>query len=57
MMPDLGSYAATVLGAYGVTIALLGGLVAASLLRAGRVRRDLARLEAARGGRNGRDQA
>jgi len=48
MTPDLGPYAGTVLGAYGVTLLLLGGLVLVSVLRAGRVRRALARLEAGR---------
>jgi heme exporter protein D len=42
---DLGRYAATVLGAYGVTLALIAGLVIASWRRAGRVRDELARLE------------
>lgn len=45
MIPELGRYAGAVLGAYGVTLALLGGLVAVSLRRAARVRRSLARLE------------
>ena len=39
MMPDLGRYAGTVLGAYGATIALLAALVAVSLWRSARVRR------------------
>jgi heme exporter protein D len=46
MMPELGRYALTVLAAYGVTIALLAGLVAVSLWRAARIRRRLAILEA-----------
>ena len=46
MTPDLGRYAVTVLAAYGVTLALLAGLVAVSLWRAARVRRRLAVLEA-----------
>ncbi len=49
-MPDLGAYAIPVLAAYGVTLALLGGLVATSLTRAARVRRALAEAEAARAG-------
>jgi heme exporter protein D len=50
MMPDLGPYAFPVLGAYGVAIALIGGLVVASVVRAARVRRALARLESGRKG-------
>jgi heme exporter protein D len=54
MMPDLGRYADTVLAAYGVTIILLGLLIAASLWRNGRVRRALERAEAdVRGRRHG----
>ena len=52
MLPDLGPYGATVVGAYGVTLALLGGLVLLSALRAAQVRRALGRLE--RGGDDGR---
>jgi heme exporter protein D len=48
MMPDLGRYAATVLAAYGVSFALLAALIAHSLIRAARVRRELAALEASR---------
>lgn len=44
-MAGLGDYAGTVLAAYGVTFALLGGLVAISVLRAGQVRRLLDRQE------------
>ncbi len=47
-MPELGKYAAEVLGAYGVTLALLAGLVGLSWARAVRVRRALERMEAAR---------
>lgn len=43
-MPDLGKYAVDVLAAYAGSLALIGGIVGASLIRAGRVRR---RLEAA----------
>ena len=43
MMPDLGAYAGTVLAAYGVTVALLAGLVAVSCWRAARVARDARR--------------
>ena len=46
MMPDLGRYAGTVLGAYGVTLALLGLLVALSWLRATQAKRRLGEIEA-----------
>lgn len=45
MMPDLGKYAAEVLGAYGVGFVLLALLVWQSWRRAARVSRDLAALE------------
>jgi heme exporter protein D len=48
MWPELGRYAFTVLSAYGVSFALLGGLIALTLARAGRVRRALAEAEARR---------
>ncbi len=48
-MPDLEFYAATVLGAYGVTLVLLAALVGVSWWRAVAVRRALARVEARRG--------
>ena len=51
MIPELGRYAGTVLGAYGVTLALIGGLVGTSLWRAARTRRLLAEIELARGRR------
>ena len=40
-MPDLGKYAVEVLLAYGVTIALLAGIVAVSVVRARAMRRAL----------------
>lgn len=46
MIPDLGSYAGTVLSAYGATILLLGGLVLMSWRRSARVKRALADVEA-----------
>lgn len=49
MMPDLGHYAGWVLSAYAVTIAGLAAIVLGSILRAGRVRRQLAELEARQG--------
>ncbi len=51
MMPDLDRYAGTVLGAYGVTLAILALLVAWSWWRSARVRRALAEAEALRQGR------
>lgn len=48
MIPELGRYAPTVLGAYAVTLTLLAGLVGLSLRRAARVRRRLAELEGRR---------
>lgn len=53
MIPDLGKYAGTVLGAYGITFLLLAGLVLRSALRSAKVRRALARIE--RAGRERRD--
>lgn len=44
-MTDLGKYAGTVLGAWGATLVLISVLVVLSLLRARRVRRELAQLE------------
>ncbi|MFO1210277.1 MAG: heme exporter protein CcmD [Amaricoccus sp.] len=49
MWPDLGKYAATVLGAYAVTLALIALLVGASWRRSAAVRRRLAEVEARRG--------
>jgi heme exporter protein D len=48
MIPELGKYATTVLGAYGVSILLIVGLTILSIARARRVRRDLAELETRR---------
>lgn len=44
-MVDLGKYAAEVLASYAATIALLVALVALSVQRARKVRRDLAEAE------------
>ena len=41
----LGDYAVFVLAAYGVTIALVGGLVVQSVLRSARVRAELDAVE------------
>jgi heme exporter protein D len=46
MMPDLGRYAVEVLSAYAVSIVLLVAIVALSVARARRVRRDLDEAEA-----------
>nr|WP_143535542.1 heme exporter protein CcmD [Roseisalinus antarcticus] len=45
MMPDLGKYATEVLAAYGVSIALLIGIVWISVARARKVRRQLQDVE------------
>ena len=46
MIPDLGKYAGTVLGAYGASVLLLVGLVALTLWRGARVKRALQEVEA-----------
>ncbi len=48
MMPDLGKYAGAVLSSYAVSILLIVGLVALSIIRARRVRRGLDEIEARR---------
>lgn len=40
-MPDLGKYAATVLSAYGISLALLIGVVVLSVMQSRRVQRKL----------------
>ncbi|MGR3323051.1 MAG: heme exporter protein CcmD [Pseudooceanicola sp.] len=50
MMPELGKYAAEVLSAYAVSLALLIALVLVSLRRARRMRAELDRVEARRDG-------
>ena len=52
-MPDLGKYAAAVLGSYAATAVLLAALVALTLWRAARVRRALAEVEARQGKADG----
>ncbi len=52
MIPDLGKYAGAVMGAYAVSIVLLVLLVAVSMWRGARVRRQLDEIEARRA-RNG----
>ncbi|MGG7644457.1 heme exporter protein CcmD [Rhodovulum sp. YNF3179] len=45
MMPDLGKYAVEVLSAYAVSILLIVGIVALSLARSARIRRQLREIE------------
>jgi heme exporter protein D len=54
MMPDLGKYAADVLGAYGVTLVLMAALVVLSLRRGAKARAALRLIEeeTARRGKN-----
>ncbi|ARC88117.1 heme exporter protein CcmD [Rhodovulum sp. MB263] len=48
MIPDLGKYAVAVLSSYALTMALIAVLIAVSLWRGARVRRQLAEVEARR---------
>jgi heme exporter protein D len=48
MMPELGKYAAEVISAYVVSLALLGGIVWASLRQGARTRAELRDVEARR---------
>jgi len=48
MIPELGKYAGPVLASYGVSLALLLGIVWASLRRSARVKRDLNEIETRR---------
>lgn len=48
MIPDLGKYESTVLSAYAISIALILVLVAVSLWRAARIKRQLQEMEARR---------
>ncbi|MFV0335425.1 MAG: heme exporter protein CcmD [Tropicimonas sp.] len=57
MMPDLGKYAAEVLSAYAVTIALMVTLLAISLRRSARTRRALREVEQTRLARAGKESA
>ncbi len=45
MMPDLGKYAEAVLSSYAVSIVLIAGLIAVSVIRARRVKKDLQGVE------------
>lgn len=53
MMPDLGRYAFEVALAYGVSLALIAGIVVLSVLRARRVAADLDAAEGRRQAREG----
>ncbi len=44
-MPELGKYAAEVMTAYGVSLLLLAGIVALSVIRGKRIKRELAEAE------------
>ncbi|GAA4216968.1 heme exporter protein D [Sagittula marina] len=50
MMPELGKYATEVLSSYVVSLVLIGVLVAMSVVRARRVKRELADVEGRRNG-------
>ncbi|MEQ5870469.1 heme exporter protein CcmD [Sagittula sp. NFXS13] len=50
MMPELGKYATEVLSSYVVSSVLIGVLVAMSVVRARRVKRELADVEGRRNG-------
>ena len=49
-MPDLGKYGETILTAYAATIILVATIVVLSVVRARKVKRQLAELEARRNG-------
>lgn len=46
MIPDLGKYAVAVLSSYGVTVALILGVVLLSFVQGRKVKRQLAEVEA-----------
>ncbi len=48
MIPELGKYAPWVLSAYGISLALLAGIVVLSILQSRRTRRALQAMEARR---------
>jgi len=48
MIPELGKYAGAVLSSYGISLALLAGLILLSLWRGARIRRQLDEVEARR---------
>ncbi|MBV2361264.1 heme exporter protein CcmD [Thalassococcus sp. CAU 1522] len=45
MIPDLGKYASAVLSSYAVSIVLIVALVVVSVMRARRIKRELAAIE------------
>ncbi|MCK4861453.1 MAG: heme exporter protein CcmD [Rhodobacteraceae bacterium] len=49
-MPDLGKYGETILTAYAATIILVAAIVVLSIVRARKVKKQLAELEARRNG-------
>jgi heme exporter protein D len=49
-MPDLGKYGETILTAYAATIILVAAIVVLSVVRARKVKKQLAELEARRNG-------
>ena len=49
-MPELGKYGETILSAYAATVILVAVIVVLSLVRARKVKRQLAELEARRNG-------
>ena len=55
MMPDLGQYWLEVSASYGVSLAILAGLVLLILRRSARVKAQLAEMEARRGRREAAD--
>ncbi|WP_370310789.1 heme exporter protein CcmD [Salipiger bermudensis] len=50
MIPELGKYAGPVLASYTVSLALLGLLIVASVLRSRRVKRELEQVEGRKDG-------
>ena len=48
MMPELGKYADTIMSAYAATIILMGVLIVLSVVRARKVKKQLAELEVIR---------
>ncbi|AUC55026.1 MAG: heme exporter protein CcmD [Sagittula sp.] len=50
MIPELGKYAGPVLASYAVSLALLGLLIVASVLRSRRVKRELEQVEGRKDG-------
>ena len=45
MIPDLGAYSGSVLGAYGISLALLAGIVVLTAWRARRIQTKLSEIE------------